>query len=106
MEMTTKQIIRQLTNIEKMYKPVTPLVIKEAKELAVKYQQLQADYETRLKADMVAMLTDLSMKIGEIEDGYTEFDEENKRSLTMIPLESVERLIDREINSLKGEGEK
>ena len=60
-------------------------------------------YEARLKADMVAMLTDLSMKIGEIEDGYTEFDEENKRSLTMIPLESVEKLIDREINSLKGD---
>ena len=61
----------------------------------------KADYENRLKADLVAMLTELSMKIGEIEDGYVEFDEENKRSLTMIPLESVERLIDREINSLK-----
>lgn len=61
----------------------------------------KADYETRLKADLVAMLKDLSMKIGEIEDGYIEFDEENKRGLTMIPLESVERLIDGEINSLK-----
>lgn len=61
----------------------------------------KADYENRLKADMVAMLTELSMKIGEIEDGYVEFDEENKRSLTMIPLERVERLIDREINSLE-----
>lgn len=61
----------------------------------------KADYKNRLKADMVAMLTELSIKIGEIEDGYTEFDEENKRSLTMIPLESVERLIDGKINSLK-----
>lgn len=61
----------------------------------------KADYENRLKADLVAMLTELSMKIGEIEDGYVEFDEENKRCLTMIPLESIERLIDREINSLK-----
>ena len=61
----------------------------------------KADYENRLKADLVAMLTGLSMEIGEIEDGYTEFDEENKRSLTMIPLESVERLIDGKINSLK-----
>ena len=66
-----------------------------------KYQIMKADYENRLKADLVAMLTELSMKIGEIEDGYVEFDEENKRSLTMIPLESVERLIDRKINSLK-----
>lgn len=61
----------------------------------------KSDYETRLKADLVAMLEELSMKIGEIEDGYVEFDEENKRSLSMIPLESVERLIDEEINSLK-----
>lgn len=61
----------------------------------------KADYEARLKADMAAMLTDLSMEIGEIEDGYTEFNEENKRSLTMIPLESVERLIDEKINTLK-----
>ena len=60
-------------------------------------------YEQRLKANMVAMLTELSMKIGEIEDGYTEFDEENKRSLTMIPLESVERLFDEKINALKGD---
>lgn len=61
----------------------------------------KADYENRLKADLVAMLTDLSMEIGEIEDGYTEFDEENKRSLTMIPLESVDRLIKQKIDVLK-----
>jgi len=73
--------------------------------LSTSITMMKADYNARLKADMVAMLTELSVKIGEIEDGYTEFDEENKRSLTMIPLESVERLIDGEINSLKGETE-
>lgn len=62
-------------------------------------------YEARLKADMVAMLTDLSMEIGEIEDGYTEFDEENKRSLTMIPLESVDRRIRQKIDKSKAESE-
>lgn len=31
-----------------------------------KYQQLQADYETRLKADMVAMLEELKKEIVEI----------------------------------------
>lgn len=55
--------------------------------------------------EVEAMLTDLSMTIGEIEDGYVEFDEENKRSLTMIPLESIERLIDEKINALKAESE-
>jgi hypothetical protein len=73
-----------------------------AVETMRKYQQLQADYENRLKADMVAMLTELSMTIGEIEDGYTEFDDENKRSLTMIPLESVDRTIQQKINELEG----
>lgn len=31
-----------------------------------KYQQLQADYEVRLKADMIAMLTEIQLKIEEI----------------------------------------
>ena len=65
----------------------------------------KADYENRLKADLIDILTELSTKIGEIEDGYVEFDEENKRSLTMIPLESVERLIDDKINALKADSE-
>lgn len=69
------------------------------------YELLLFDYYGRLKVDMVAMLTELSMTIGEIEDGYTDFDEENKRSLTMIPLESVDRLIQQKINELKGEQE-
>lgn len=55
--------------------------------------------------EVEAMLTDLSMTIGEIKDGYVEFDEENKRSLTMIPIESVERLIDEKINALKADSE-
>ena len=35
-----------------------------------KYQQLQADYENRLKADMVAMLTDIleRIKAGDIKE--------------------------------------
>lgn len=66
------------------------------------YKTPKDQYEARLKADMAAMLTDLSMEIGEIEDGYTEFDEENKRSLTMIPLENVDRLIQQKIDKLKG----
>lgn len=65
----------------------------------------KADYEARFKADMAAMLTELSMTIGEIEDGYTEFDEENKRSLSMIPLESVDRLIQEKIDKLKADQE-
>jgi hypothetical protein len=38
---------------------------KLAIETMHKYQQLQADYESRLKADMVAMLTDIQLEIQE-----------------------------------------
>lgn len=34
-----------------------------------KYQLLQADYENRLKADLVAILTELQLDIGECVDG-------------------------------------
>lgn len=44
----------------------------EAKDIAVetmhKYQQLQADYENRLRADMVAMLTDIQLEIEELKN--------------------------------------
>lgn len=36
-----------------------------AQDIICKYQQLQSDYETRLKADMVAMLTDIQLEIEE-----------------------------------------
>ena len=36
-----------------------------------KYRQLQNDYEARLKADMVAMLTELQLEIEEMENPYT-----------------------------------
>ena len=43
----------------------------EAKDIAVdtmrKYQKMKVDYETRLKADMVAMLTDLQLEIEELD---------------------------------------
>ena len=35
-----------------------------------KYQMMQADYENRLKADMVAMLTEIQLEIHELENPY------------------------------------
>ena len=40
--------------------------IKEAIDTLCKYQQMQADYETRLKADMVAMLTEIQLELDEM----------------------------------------
>lgn len=100
MGMTTKQIIRQLTNIEKMYKPVTPLVINEAKELALKYQQLQADYETRLNADMVAMLEEIQLELDEEIYDYNGADMDSEA----YAVGSCKDVIQQKINALKGEG--
>lgn len=81
---------------------ILDVVLKEDIDDAPIVEAIPKDqYEARLKADVVAALTELSMEIGKIEDGYTEFDEENKRSLTMIPLESVDRLIQQKIDKLK-----
>ena len=43
--------------------------IQDAITFSRKYQMLKADYETRLKADMVAMLTDIQLEIEDCVDG-------------------------------------
>ena len=74
-------------------------VFKEALLIAIdtmrKYQQLQADYENRLKADMVAILEDLDLLIDEFDpgcgwDGY-------------IKKIDVHEIIQEKIDALKGE---
>lgn len=49
----------------------------------------------------LSMFEELIRDIAEIEEGYVDFDEENKRSLTMIPLERVDNIIQEKINALK-----
>ena len=63
---------------------------RQAADIIRKYQQLQADYESRLKADMVAMLTDLQLEIEEL-------DTPNNGSAYMDCVE----IIQEKINSLK-----
>lgn len=59
------------------------------------YQQLQADYENRLKADMVAMLTEIQLEIeefmGTISPNYDE------------AAQDISKVIQQKINSLKAE---
>ena len=64
-----------------------------------KYQQLQADYENRLKADMVAMLKDLKEQLREMHEDYFEtehFDEAYGVSVSMHEIQQ-------KINALRGE---
>jgi hypothetical protein len=68
----------------------------DAHDLAIiimrKYQQLQSDYENRLKADMVAMLTEIQLEIEEL-------DTPNNGSAYMDCVEIIQQKID----ALKGE---
>lgn len=68
-----------------------------------KFQQLQADYETRLKADIVAMLEDLQLEIEECVDG-AEGSPQFEQGVTNARVQIVE-MIQQKINELKVESE-
>lgn len=72
---------------------------KEALDMAIdtmrKYQQLQADYEARLKADMVAMLTEIQLEIEELKS----YESADGQDLIMIA--DIGTLFQQKINSLK-----
>lgn len=68
-------------------------------DTARKYQMMQADYNARLKADMVAMLEDLRLDFQEAElAGVLD----NKE---LIFADEVDDLIQQKINSIKAESE-
>ena len=71
-------------------------VFKEALLIAIdtmrKYQLMQADYENRLKADMVAMLDELDLKL------YEQYDDTD-----LIKVKYVRQTIQQKINALRGE---
>ena len=56
-----------LIDVFKEYFPSDKAIdtVGELVEVAKKYQKMQADYESRLKADMVAMLTEIQLEIEE-----------------------------------------
>ena len=63
-----------------------------------KYQQLQADYEARLKADMVAMLTDLQLDV----EGQ-KFDTHMDKDVWNDAIRVCSELIQQRIDKLRGE---
>ena len=71
-----------------------------------KYQQLQADYEARLRADLVAMLTEIQLEIEELDsragysgNGMPTF------STDYIRKKKVHEVIEQKINELNAESE-
>lgn len=71
----------------------------EAYDIAIdtmrKYQQLQADYENRLKADLVAMLAEIQLEIEEVKT-QSGFDEAWDGAV-----KQCSEIIQQKINSLK-----
>ena len=71
-----------------------------AKDTLRKYQMMQADYETRLKADMVAMLTEIQLEMEEYEPKWVENDEQAVASCRTW--EDLDGLIQQKIDDLVG----
>ena len=67
-----------------------------------KYQLMQADYENRLKADMVIMLEEIQSKI--VEESWTRECLDGLYQ-TIVDIESVNEVFQQKINALKAESE-
>ena len=65
-----------------------------AKDTLRKYQMMQADYETRLKADMVAILDEYDLRL------YEQYDDTD-----FLKVKYVRQAIQQKINELKAESE-
>ena len=74
--------------------------IKTAIETMRKYQMMQADYENRLRADMVAMLTDLQLDV----EGQ-KFDVHTDKDVWNDAIRVCSDLIQQRINELKADQE-
>lgn len=75
-----------------------------AQDTIHKYQQLQADYETRLKADLAAMLTEILL---EAEENTVRWyvGRVDGKSDDVVLMETLQEIIQQKINSLKAESE-
>ncbi len=75
---------------------------KQAFDIAIdtmkNYQMMEADYEARLKADMVAMLTDIQLRIEELDTPPAYQDED----YFLIGTNKCSELIQQKIDKLKG----
>jgi hypothetical protein len=72
---------------------------RQASDIMRKYQQLQVDYSNRLKADMVAMLTDVQLEIEELDlkDSFLDYQRGAEETR-----EYIANLIQQKIDALRG----
>ena len=67
------------------------------------FEMFEADYETRLKADLEAILVELQLKIEEMSGLVTEIHGEEWNEINVIHSQDVLSFIQQKINELKGE---
>lgn len=74
--------------------------VKTALDTMRKYQQLQADYETRLRADMVAMLEEIQL---ECEENTVRWyvGRVDGKSDDVVLIDTLNEIIEQKINALK-----
>lgn len=101
MGMSIDEAMKEIESITVVTDEKQALAFALAVHTMKKYQTLQADYEARLKADMVAMLEDLRLAIEEL-DYPKDCDHACNGCLYWG---DVDKLIDEKINALKGENE-
>jgi len=65
MGMTIEEAIKEIESITVVTDEKQALAFALAVHTMKKYQMIQADYENRLKADLVAMLTEIQLEIAE-----------------------------------------
>lgn len=65
--MTIEEAIKEIESITVVTDEKQALAFALAVHTMKKYQMIQADYETRLKADLEAILTDLQLEIEEMD---------------------------------------
>ena len=101
MGMTIDEAMKEIESITVVTDEKQALAFALAVHTMKKYQTLQADYEARLKADLVAMLEDLRLAIEEL-DYPKDCDYACNGCLYWG---DVDKLIDEKINALRGENE-
>ena len=101
MGMSIDEAMKEIESITVVTDEKQALAFALAVHTMKKYQTLQADYEARLKADLVAMLEDLRLAIEEL-DYPKDCDYACNGCLYWG---DVDKLIDEKINALRGENE-
>ena len=113
MGMTIEESLKNLKALQTDYRqfhddvwqdPESFGIMAESLQVAIntmsKYQQLQAAYEARLNADMVAMLTEIQLEMEEYEPKWVENDDQAVASCRTW--EDLDGLIQQKINDLVG----